>query len=590
MAAVNFPNSPTNGQTFISGGVVYTHNTTKGYWDGTSIMPEGGDISVYSTLANMPLSGVADDTIAKVLDTNKHYKWTGTGWYFLDPVNTNPNITTGGDAAYTLAIDGTPTAVTLEANDPEGFPITWNYAVTAGSLGSTATVSQSNNVFTITPSIVGANAGEFTLTFTASDGVNLATSASEFSLIFAADWSLATEQAKILSSDIEANDRFGDTVSISGDGNTAIVGARLEDTGGTNPGAVYIFTRSSSTWTEQAKILASDAASNDNFGSAGAISADGNTVIVGANLDDGPSSGGAAYIFTRSGSTWTEQAKIRSSDIEASDGFGTSVSISADGNTVIVGANKEDTGATDAGAAYIFTRSGSTWTEQAKIQASDLAASDEFGYRVAISGDGNTVIVAAYLEDTEASGHPGLNEGAAYIFTRSGSTWTEEAKLKSSDKSNSDNFGQEVSLSSDGNTAIVGAKFEDAGGSNAGAAYIFTRSGSTWTEEARLLASDSSSNDNFGYSVSITGDGNTVIVGAWGEDTGGTDAGAAYIFTRSGSTWTEQAKIQASDAEASDNFAQKVSISSDARTAIVGAYLEDTGGSNAGAAYIFAAG
>ena len=143
-----------------------------------------------------------------------------------------------------------------------------------------------------------------------------------------------------------------------------------------------------------------------------AISGDGNTVIAGAPLEDtGGSNAGAAYIFTRSGSTWTEQAKIQSSDVEVDDEFGASVSISADGNTVIVGADQEDTGATDAGAAYIFTRSGSTWSQQAKIQASDLEASDKLGVSVSISSDGNTVIVGANGEDTGGSG-----AGAAYIF------------------------------------------------------------------------------------------------------------------------------------------------------------------------------
>jgi len=178
---INFTDSPANGATITQGNSTFIYNSTYGVWDRViSTSP----ISTYSTLADMPLSDVEDDTLAKVLDTNKLYKWTGTGWYFLDPVNTNPTITTGGDSSYELALDGTPTVVTLQANDPEGFPIIWSYAVTAGSLGSTATVSQSNNVFTITPSTLEADVGEFTLTFTASDGVNLATSASEFSLSF----------------------------------------------------------------------------------------------------------------------------------------------------------------------------------------------------------------------------------------------------------------------------------------------------------------------------------------------------------------------------------------------------------------------
>ena len=145
---------------------------------------KGLGILVYSSLSSLPLSNVAEDTIARTLDTDKLYIWNGTGWYYLPPTNTNPTITTGGAAAYELSTDGISTVITLQANDPEGFAIIWNYAVTTGSLGSTATVSQADNVFTITPSTDAANAGTFTITFTASDGVNLATSASQFSLSF----------------------------------------------------------------------------------------------------------------------------------------------------------------------------------------------------------------------------------------------------------------------------------------------------------------------------------------------------------------------------------------------------------------------
>jgi len=544
-------------------------------------------IVIYATAAELPISPVsAAGQKAYVTETNRLYVSNGSGWYSVALINTSPTITSGGDAAYELAIDGTPTVVTLDANDPEGLPITWNYAVTAGSLGSTATVSQSNNVFTITPSIVGANAGEFTLTFTASDGVNLATSASEFSLAFAGDWSLATQQAKILASDAEASDQFGKSVSISGDGNTVIAGAYYEDTGGADAGAAYIFTKSGSTWTQQAKLLASDAQASDYFGSAGAVSIsnDGNTVIVGSYGEDMPGgdAAGAAYIFTRSGSTWTQQAKIQSSDKTVGDRFGYSTSISSDGNTVIVGADREATGGSEAGAAYIFTRSGSTWTEQAKIQASDKEAGDNFGYSTSISGDGNTVIVGAYYEATGGTG-----AGAAYIFTRSGSTWTQQAKIQASDIEAGDYFGVSVSISSDGNTVIVSAFLEDTGGSNAGSAYIFTRSGSTWTQQAKIQASDPEASDLFGHSVSISSDGNTAIVGSIYESN---YAGSAYIFTRSGSTWTQQAKIQASDAEQSDYFGTSVSISGDGDTVIVGANNEDTGADNAGAAYIFVAG
>ena len=391
--------------------------------------------------------------------------------------------------------------------------------------------------------------------------------------------SVRSQQAKIQASDRQASDKFGYSVSISGDGNTAIAGAYNEDTGATDAGSAYIFTRSGTTWTQQAKIQASDKQAYDQFGWSVSISSNGNTAIVGAYTEDtGGSSAGAAYIFTRSGTTWTQQAKIQASDKQASDLFGYSVSISGDGNTAIAGALFEEYG----GSAYIFTRSGTTWTQQAKIQASDRQASDFFGSSVSMSSNGNTAIVGAMFEDTGGS-----SAGAAYIFTRSGTTWTQQVKIQASDKQASDNFGVSVAISDDGNTAIVGAYTEDTGGTNAGAAYIFTRSGTTWTQQAKILASDRQASDFFGHSVAISSNGNTAIAGAYNEDTGATDAGSAYIFTRSGTTWTQQAKIQASDKQASDNFGWSVAISDDGNTTIAGAYNEDTGGTDTGAAYIF---
>ena len=334
------------------------------------------------------------------------------------------------------------------------------------------------------------------------------------------------EQAKIMASDGQGGskglgDRFGNSVSISGDGNTAIVGSWLEDTGGTDAGAAYIFIRSGTSWSEQAKIQASDKVAYDNFGESVAISGDGNTVIVGVRAKEGYT--GAAYIFTRSGTSWSEQAKIQALDTVASDNFGQSVAISIDGNTAIIGAPAKDGNWT--GAAYIFTRSGTSWSEQAKIQASDKEADDEFGYSVSISSDGNTAIVGSWLEDTG-----GTNAGAAYIFIRSGTSWSEQAKIQASDKALDDNFGKSVSISGDGNTAIVGSWLEDTGGTNAGAVYIFTRSGTSWSEQVKIQASDKALDDNFGKSVAISSNGNTAIVGAEFEDTMGIDAGAAYIL------------------------------------------------------------
>ena len=350
-------------------------------------------------------------------------------------------------------------------------------------------------------------------------------------------------------------------------------------------------------WPQQQKIQASDKQASDLFGYSTAISEDGNTVIVGARFEDNT---GSAYIFTWSGTTWTQQQKIQASDKQANDQFGSSVAISGDGNTAIVGAWAEDAVVIDqgytrtapnAGAAYIFTWSGTTWSEQQKIQplwqSYNEADRVYFGWSVSISGDGNTAIVGGYQEGTNPP-----NAGAAYIFTRSGTTWSEQQKIESSDKQASDYLGASVSISGDGNTAIVGAYAEDTGGTDAGAAYIFTRSGTTWTQQQKIQASDKPGGDYFGESVAISGDGNTAIVGARLEDAvvGSntlSDAGAAYIFTWSGTSWSEQQKIQASDKEGGDLFGGFVAISGDGNTAIVGATNEDTGGSNAGAAYTY---
>ena len=271
--------------------------------------------------------------------------------------------------------------------------------------GATATVSQADNVFTITPTTTEAYAGTFSITFSATDGTNAVTAASAFTLAFGLDWTATTQQQKIQASDAATTDNFGRSVVVDGD--TVVVGAYREDTTASDAGAAYIFTRSGTTWSQQQKIQASDAQASDNFGISAAISGD--IVVVGSYVEDTTATdAGAAYIFTRSGTTWSQQQKIQASDAQATDYFGISLAIS--GDTVVVGAHGEDTGASGAGAAYIFTRSGTTWSQQAKIQASDAQADDSFGYSVGIDGD--TVVVGAHKED-----YWGTDAGAAYIFT-----------------------------------------------------------------------------------------------------------------------------------------------------------------------------
>ena len=384
------------------------------------------------------------------------------------------------------------------------------------------------------------------------------------------DWTATAQQAKIQASDAQASDEFGYSVAIDGD--TMVAGAYKEDTGGTDAGSAYVFTRSGTSWSQQAKIQSSDIEAGDMF-SRWSLDLSSDTLVVGAYLEDtGGSNAGAAYVFTRSGTTWSQQAKLVASDAQASDEFGKTVAIG--GNTIVVGAPVEDTGGSSAGSAYVFTRSGTTWSQQAKIQSSDIEAGDQFGTSVAIDGD--TMVAGAYGEDTGASG-----AGAVYVFTRSGTSWSQQAKLQASDPEVNDFLGKSIAI--DGDTMVAGAYLEDTGGSNTGSAYVFTRSGTSWSQQAKLQASDAAANDQFGISVAI--DGDTMVAGAYKENS---DAGAAYVFTRSGTTWTEAKKIVASDAGGGDRLGHSVDISSD--TIVAGAYKEDTGASDAGAAYTFIAG
>jgi hypothetical protein len=409
------------------------------------------------------------------------------------------------------------------------------------------------------------------------DGISDAGSAYIFHRTGTNTWDTGTKI--VASGSLEAGARFGNSVAISGD--YAIMGAYLENLDGiSNAGAAYVF--GVSDWDTGTKITASDKAADDYFGRSVAISGD--YAIMGAFGEDpdGITDAGSAYIFHRTGTnTWDAGFKITASDKGASDSFGYSVAIS--GDYAIVGAFVEDPdGITDAGAAYIFHRTGTnTWDAGFKITASDKAIGDNFGFSVAISGD--YAIVGAYYEDPD-----GLNAaGAAYIFRRTGTnTWDTGFKITASDKAADDRFGYSVAIS--GDYAIVGANYEDPDGiTDAGSAYIFHRTGTnTWDAGTKITASDKEANDYFGCSVAISGD--YAIVGAHYEDPGGiADTGSAYIFHRTGTnTWDAGIKKTASDKAAADNFGYSVAISGD--YAIVGANYEDPGGVNAaGAAYIY---
>jgi predicted porin len=333
---------------------------------------------------------------------------------------------------------------------------------------------------------------------------------------------------------------------------------------------------------------------------------------------------------------------VKASNTGASDSFGWSVSLSADGNTLAVGArneasvttgingNQADNTTVNSGAVYVFSRTGNTWVQQAYVKASNTGTNDYFGYSVSLSSDGNTLAVGAIGEDSAAMGVGGnqadntaFYSGAVYVFSRTGSVWVQQAYVKASNTGSNDAFGYSVSLSSNGNTLAVGAPSEDSAATGingnqanntvlgSGAVYVFSRTGSAWAQQAYVKASNTGTNDYFGNSVSLSSDGNTLAVGAFGEASAATgingnqadntagSSGAVYIFTRTANAWSQQAYVKASNTDKTDQFGSSVNLSADGNTLVVGASSEDSadigiGGlqsdnslANAGAVYLY---
>lgn len=364
--------------------------------------------------------------------------------------------------------------------------------------------------------------------------------------------------------------------SVAISGTTVIVGANAIGAGNIRNGAAYIYTLVGGAWTLQQKLTPADGEANDIYGSYVAISGD--TAVVGA-LGDTVGTNvnqGSIYVYSRSGTSWTLQQKITAVDGAANDYFGRALAIA--GDTIVVGASSADlTTNIDQGAAYVYFRTGTSWAQQAKLTASDGLGLDYFGDSVAINGD--SIIVGASEDTTGAN----TQQGSAYVYTRSGASWTQQAKLVAGDGTPFDYFGFSVSI--DANTAAVGTLQDLGANFQQGSAYIFTRSGTTWTQQTKLVAGDGAAGDSFGNAVFVVGD--TAMIGAAG-DTNGTNArqGSAYLYTRTGTSWAQSQKLLATDGGADDSFGAGVGFT--ANNAIVGS-IGDTIGANTlqGSAYIF---
>ncbi|MGH8251393.1 MAG: FG-GAP repeat protein [Steroidobacteraceae bacterium] len=439
----------------------------------------------------------------------------------------------------------------------------------------------------------------------------------------------------------EAGDSAG-AVAISADGMTLAVGAEGEDSAATgidgnqadnsasDAGAVYVYRRIDGQWSQQAYLKATNTEVGDRFGLSIALSADGTTLAVGAPLEDSAAVGiggdqldnsgvaaGAVYVFVNDdAATWSQQAYVKASNTGAADIFGFAIALSGDGNTLAVGASREDSAATgiggdqdddsasNAGAVYVFRRNAAeVWAQSAYVKATNTEAGDIFGSSLALDDDGDTLAVGATGEDSAAVGIDGnasdnsaTDSGAVYVYASgdAGEDWQPQSYGKAPNSENSD-FFHTVALSADGNTLAVGASREDSAAIGvdgaqddnsaieAGAAYVYGRSGSEWSYRTYLKASNPEAGDLFGFSVAVSGDGNTIALGAALEDgvstgidgdqadNGADGAGAVYVFRRAGNSepWSQRAYLKASNPDGNDLFGVSLALSADGATLAV---------------------
>ena len=360
----------------------------------------------------------------------------------------------------------------------------------------------------------------------------------------------------------------GYRVAVSADGNTILMGGNTDNS---NQGAAWVFTRTGNTWTQQGNKLVGTGKVDAAFqGGAIALSADGNTALIGGSFDNG--SQGAAWVFTRTGTTWTQQGtKLVGTGSVGKAEQGTAVALSADGNTALVGGSADNT---YQGATWVFTRTGTTWTQQGtKLVGTGSVGSAEQGGAVKLSADGNTALVGGTADNS--------SRGAAWVFTRLGSIWTQQdAKLVGTGSIGSARQGYDVALSTDGNTALSGALADN---SNAGAVWVFKRTGNTWAQQgSKLVGTGNAGTAGQGRSVALSANGNMALVGGSGDNN---FAGAAWVFARTGETWAQQgSKLVGTGNVGNALQGFSVALSGSGNTALIGGYLDN---SFRGATWVF---
>lgn len=377
------------------------------------------------------------------------------------------------------------------------------------------------------------------------------------------------QEFKLLASDGAASDEFGSSVAVSGD--VMIVGAPKNNNAAVTCGTAYVYRKTGSTWTQEQILSALDAGTDDQFG----ISVDifDNVAVVGAHFDDdNGTNAGAVYVYRNNGSIWVQEDKLIALDGNAGDEFGRSVAVYD--SVIVVGAYRANLGSTGNGAAYVFKYNGINWTQTQKLNAIAPQIDDFFGYSVDIHKD--RIIAGTYQDDDN-----GVNSGSAYIFNFNGTLWQQEQKIIPSNGTAGDLFGFSVSVND--STALIGAYGKNTGFPGSGAAYVFTRQGSIWTENQQLTAPGAQQDDWFGYDVKISG--RTIIAGAFHDDDLGPESGAVYLYRYDGSNWIYEFTMRAGDGNTNDFYGIRTDL--DGNEIIIGAPNNDDNGANSGSAYAY---
>lgn len=495
-----------------------------------SITATAGTVT-YSSADTLPASATNGDQ-ALVTSTNRLYIYTNGGWYNIALINNTPYWSTEANSSYDLATDSTPTVVTVLAVDSDGVNVTYS-ATTDSDFDAIATISKdsdSGRVFTIVPidSEGGSQtAGSGVVTFKASDGVNLVSTLSTFSISFTTDWATASTTLTVIDG-FDNNDKFGKGHSgLNTDGTYFVVGAAGDDTDHNQRGVANVYYYNGSSWGLQTALAppTADKKAELNFGDCCDIDGDGDTVVVSAS--NYGTYTGAIWVYTRSGTTWTYRTRLTASDGANYDQLGgdnnsRGLSISKDGTYIIAGARQDDDGGSNNGSAYIYTGSGASWTQQQRITPSSYSGtSNQFGFAVDINNDGTYCAVSANT----------MGFGKVFIYTRSGSTWTEQASVTASDGAAADNFGWHISMNGAGDRLLVYSKYDDDNYDSSGSIYVYTRSGSTWTQAAKLVKGDPTTSGfyyDYWGKCTINEAGDTFVT--HGHGPGDTTAGAGRIY------------------------------------------------------------